>query len=44
MQALLGEVAVLQGVAGAVEANNQTVTDKHVIAYPFELDDVLDPR
>ena len=43
-QALLGEGSVAQRVAGAVEADNEAVTDQHVVANTFHIDDVLDAR
>ena len=43
-QALLGEHRVAQGVAGAVEADDQPVADQHVAAHALEVGDVLDPR
>ena len=44
LQAFLGELSVLQRVAGVVEADHQPITDQHVVADAFDVDDVLDPR
>jgi len=41
---LLREGCIRERVAGPVEADNEAVTDKHVVAHAFELDDILDPH
>ena len=44
LQRLLGERRVAQGVAGAVEADDQAVADELVGAHALHRDDVLDAR
>jgi hypothetical protein len=41
-EALLGEVRVAQGVAGAVQADDEAVADEHVVAHALEARDILD--
>jgi len=44
LQALLGEGGVAQGVARAVQADDDAVAHQLVVADALEGDDVLDPR
>ena len=44
LEALAGEDRVGQGIAGAVEADHQSVADEKVVANPFETRNVLDSR
>ena len=44
LQRLLGEGDVVEGVAGAVEADDEAVTDQLVLAHAFDIGEILDAR
>jgi hypothetical protein len=44
LQGLLGERRIVQRIAGAVEANDQTIADQLVLPDPLDIGEVLDPR
>jgi len=41
---LLGERNIVEGVAAAVEADHEAVTDQLVLSHAFDIREVLDPR
>jgi hypothetical protein len=43
LQRLLGEGDIVQGVAGAVEADNETVADQLILPHAFDIGEILDP-
>ena len=44
LQRLLGEGDVVEGVAGAVEADHQAIADELVLAHALDIGEVLDAR
>ena len=44
LQRLLGEGDVVEGVAGAVEADDEAVADQLVLPHAFDVREILDPR
>ena len=44
LQRLPGERNVVQRIAGAVEADDESVTDELVLAHAFDVREILDPR
>jgi hypothetical protein len=44
LQRLLGEGDVVEGVAGAVEADHEAVADQLVLPHAFDVREILDPR
>jgi hypothetical protein len=44
LQRLLGEGNVVEGVAGAVEADDEAVADQLVLPHAFDVGEVLDSR
>ena len=44
LQALLGERGVVETVAGAIEADHESIADQLVVADAFDVDDILDAR
>ncbi len=44
LQRLLGEGDVVQGVAGAVEADDEAVADQLVLPHALDIGEILDPR
>ena len=44
LQRLLGEGDVVQGVAGAVEADDEAVADQLVLPHALDVGEILDPR
>jgi len=43
LQRLLGEGDIVEGVAGAVEADHEAVADQLVLAHAFDIGEILDP-
>ena len=43
LQRLLGEGDVVEGVAGAVEADDQAIADQLVLPHALDIGEVLDP-
>ncbi len=43
-KALTREGRVSEPIAGAIEADDEAVTDEHIVAYAFDVGEVLDPR
>ena len=44
LQRLLGERDVVERVAGAVEADDEPITDELVLAHAFDIGEILDAR
>jgi hypothetical protein len=44
LQRLFGEGDVVEGIAGAVQADDETVADQLVLADAFDVSQILDPR
>jgi hypothetical protein len=44
LQRLLGKRNVIEGVAGAVEADHQPIADQLILPHAFDVGEILDPR